>query len=199
MVSEMTTTHREQRKRGQGYLNAHERRMLERGVFFGGWEDADIDDVVLAPLNQFDHPALHVMRMGQPEWDPVVCMRQHMAKAMAGAPRSEQIDAATLRHALQRGRRLRRRQLRCLQEMIASCRMWEMHRPFTAWGLSMFELARVVTVNWNGEHTWASWLNLWARDPERPLPAPPRRLPWNPQTHPPFEIAQPRIPSHSQR
>ena len=164
--------------------------MLERGVFFGGWEDADIEDVVLAPLNQFDQPALHVMRMGQPEWDPVACMRQHMAKAMAGAPRSEQVDAATLRHALQRGRRLGRRQLRCLQEMIASCRMWEMHRPFTAWGLSIFELARVVAVNWNGEHTWASWLNLWACDPERVLPAPPRRLPWNPQMHPPFETAR---------
>ena len=130
--------------------------MLERGVFFGGWEDADIDDVVLAPLNQFDHPALHVMRMGHPEWDPVVCMRQHMAKAMAGAPQREQVDAATLRRALQRGRRLGRRQLRCLQEMVASCRMWEMHRPFTAWGLSIFELARVVAVNCNGEHTWAS-------------------------------------------
>ena len=67
-----------------------------------------------------------------------------------------------------------------------------MHRPFTAWGLSIFELATVVAVNWNGEHTWASWLNLWARDPERPLPAPPRRLPWNPQTHPPFETARGR-------
>ena len=54
-----------------------------------------MDDVMLAPLNQFDHPALHVMRMGQPEWDPVVCMRQHMAKAMAGAPRREQVDAAS--------------------------------------------------------------------------------------------------------
>ena len=67
---------------------------------------------------------------------------------------------------------------RCVGEMVASSRTWEMHLPFTAWGLSIYELAQVVTRTYGGRHCWSPWLNLWADDPERPLPAPPRRLPW---------------------
>ena len=87
------------------------------------------------------------------------------------------MDAAVLRKALQRGR-LGRKQQRCVNEMVASFRIWEMHFPFTTWGLSMYELARVVVVTYGGKHCWAPWLNLWADNPQRPLPAPPRRLPW---------------------
>ena len=53
-----------------------------------------------------------------------------------------------------------------------------MHFPFTTWELSIYELARVVAVTYSGRYCWAPWLNLWADDPQRPLPAPPRRLPW---------------------
>ena len=38
----------------RGYLNAHERRMLAVGAFFGGWEEADPDRISLAPLTAFD-------------------------------------------------------------------------------------------------------------------------------------------------
>ena len=47
---------------------------------------------------------------------------------------------------------------------------------FTAWGLSIYELAQVVTRTYGGRHCWSPWLNLWADDPERPLPAPPRAV-----------------------
>ena len=126
------------------------------------------------------------MRLGQPEWNPVECIADHMAKAMAGAPRRLHVDARRLREALQAGSGLTPRQRGALNDMVASCKMWEMHVPFTAWGLSIYQLARVVTVNYDGEHTWASWLNLWADNPERILPAPARLAPWNPETHPPF-------------
>ena len=95
----------------------------------------------------------------------------------ASAPRSELVDAGVLRRALQRGQ-LGRKQRRCVDEMVASFRTWEMHLPFTAWGLSVYELARLVRRTYGGRHCWSPWLNLWADDPERPLPAPPRRLPW---------------------
>lgn len=159
------------------YLGPRERRMYERGEFFGGWEDADVGRLVLEPLERFDHPKLHEVRMGQPEWDPEEAISFHMRKAMAGAPASERIDSKRLRRALQRGR-LGRKQRRCVDEMVASFRQWEMHLPFTAWGLSVYELARVVTKTYAGTHCWAPWLNLWADDPQRALPTPPRRPPW---------------------
>ena len=160
-----------------GYLDGREQQMLDRREFFGGWEDADSRRIQLEPLEKFDHPELHVVRMGQPEWDPVEEIASQIRKGMAGAPKSERVDAAVLRKALQRGR-LGRKQQRCVNEMVASFRIWEMHFPFTTWGLSMYELARVVVVTYGGKHCWAPWLNLWADTPQRPLPAPPRRLPW---------------------
>ena len=162
---------------GNHYLNARERELLAEGMFFGGWEDAERQRVVLEPLERFDRPALHTAKMGQPEWVPEELMRMQLRKAMAGAPRSELVDTGVLRRALQRGR-LGRKQRRCVDEMVASFRTWEMHLPFTAWGLSIYELAQVVTRTFGGRHCWSPWLNLWADDPERPLPAPPRRLPW---------------------
>ena len=159
------------------YLDARERRLLAEGMFFGGWEDADPRRVIVEPLEKFDHAALRAVRMGQPEWVPEELMRMQLRKAMAGAPRSELVDAHVLRRALQRGR-LGRRQQRCVDEMVASFRAWEMHLPFTAWGLSIYELARVVTKTYQRRHCWSPWLNLWADDPDRPLPAPPRRRPW---------------------
>ena len=159
------------------YLDAREKRMLEQGEFFGGWEDADGRRTELEPLEKFDRPKLHQVRMGQPEWVPEEAIASQMRKAMAGAPRSERVDASVLRRALQRGR-LGRKQRGCVDDMVASFRIWEMHLPFTAWGLSIYELARVVVRNYGGKHCWAPWLNLWADDPQRPLPAPPRRLPW---------------------
>ena len=161
----------------QHYLDARERELLAEGIFFGGWEHADRQRVVLDPLERFDRPALHTARMGQPEWVPEELMKMQMRKAMAGAPRSELVDAGVLRRALQRGR-LGRKQRRCVDEMVASFRTWEMHLPFTAWGLSIYELAQLVMRTYGGRHCWSPWLNLWADDPERPLPAPPRRLPW---------------------
>ena len=160
-----------------GYLNARERQLLEQGEFFGGWEDADQRKAELEPLERFDRPQLRQMRMGQPEWVPEELMENQMRKAMAGAQRSELVNARVLRRALQRGR-LGRKQRGCVDDMVASFRIWEMHFPFTTWGLSMYELARVVAVAYGGRHCWAPWLNLWADDPQRPLPAPPRRLPW---------------------
>ena len=160
-----------------GYVDGREQQMLDRGEFFGGWEDADDRRIELEPLEKFDHPELHVVRMGQPEWDPVEAIASQIRKGMAGAPRSERVDAAVLRKALQRGR-LGRKQQRCVNEMVASFRAWEMHFPFTTWGLSIYEIARVVAVTYSGRYCWAPWLNLWADDPQRPLPAPPRRLPW---------------------
>ena len=161
----------------QHYLDARERELLAEGIFFGGWEHADRQRVVLEPLERFDRPALRTARMGQPEWVPEELMKMQMRKAMAGTPRSELVDAGVLRRALQRGR-LGRKQRRCVDEMVASFRSWEMHLPFTAWGLSIYELAQLVTRTFGGRHCWSPWLNLWADDPERPLPAPPRRLPW---------------------
>ena len=165
------------------YLNARERMLLAEGMFFGGWEDADPERIVLAPLEKFDCEPLRRMRMGQPEWVPEELMRMQLGKAMAGAPRSEQVDTHVLRKALQRGR-LGRRQRRCVDEMVASFRTWEMHLPFTAWGLSIFELARVATKTYGGRHRWSPWLNLWADDPDRTLPAPPRRRPWDEDARP---------------
>ena len=125
---------------------------------------------VLEPIERFDRPALHTVRMGQPEWVPEDLMKMQLRKAMAGAPRSELIDAQRLRRALQRGR-LGRKQRRCVDEMVASFRTWEMHLPFTAWGFSIYELAQVVARTYGDRHCWSPWLNLWADDPERPLPA----------------------------
>ena len=161
----------------QHYLDACERELLAEGIFFGGWEHADRQRVVLEPLERFDRPALHTARMGQPEWVPEELLKMQMRKAMAGAPRSELVDAGVLRRARQKGR-LGRKQRQCVDEMVASFRTWEMHLPFTAWGLSIYELAQLVTRTFGGRHCWSPWLNLWADDPERPLPAPPRRLPW---------------------
>ena len=164
------------------YLNARKLELLAEGMFFGGWEDADPARIMLEPLERFDHPALHVVRMGQPEWVPEEAMEMQLAKAMAGAPRSERVDANILRKALQRGR-LGRKQRRCVDEMVASFRTWEMHLPFTGWGLSIYELARVVTMTYQRRHCWSPWLNLWADDPQRPVPAPARRPPYDPEVH----------------
>ena len=123
------------------YLDAREKRMLEQGEFFGGWEDADGRRTELEPLEKFDRPELHQVRMGQPEWVPEEAIASQMRNAMAGAPKSERVDASVLRRALQRGR-LGCKQRGCVDDMVASFRIWEMHLPFTAWGLSIYELAR---------------------------------------------------------
>ena len=160
------------------HLDARERSRLAEGTFFGGWEDADPRRSVLEPLEKFDQAALRTARLGQPEWVPEELMRMQLRKAMAGAPTSERVDAHALRKALQRGR-LGRRQRRCIDELVGSFRAWEMHLPFTAWGISIYELARVMTKTYRRRQRWSPWLNLRADDPKRPLPAPPRRRPWD--------------------
>lgn len=171
-----------ERATGHSYLDARDRALLAQGDFFGGWEDADKRNTELKPLHRFDLPQLREVRMGQPEWNPEIGIEMQMAKAMAGAPKSERVDAHVLRRALQRGR-LGPKQRRCVDNMVASFRIYEMHLPFTGWGLSIYELARVVVVTYGGIHCWNPWLNLWAEDPQRPLPAPPRRLPWDGAGH----------------
>ena len=141
-----------------GYLDGREQQMLDRGEFFGGWEDADSRRIQLEPLEKFDHPELPVVGMGQPEWDPVEEIASQIRKGMAGAPKSEQVDAAVLRKALQRGR-LGRKQQRCVNEMVASFRIWEMHFPFTTWGLSMYELA----LRGGGHLRWQALLGALAK------------------------------------
>ena len=79
------------------YLDAREKRMLEQGEFFGGWEDADGRRTELEPLEKFDRPELHQVRMGQPEWVPEEAIASQMRKAMAGAPKSERVDASVLK------------------------------------------------------------------------------------------------------
>ena len=155
------------------YLDSREREMLARGAFFGGWEDADPTRTKLQPLARFDHPNLHRVRMGRPDCIPEQAIQMQMRKAMAGAPARERVDAHALRRALQRGR-LGAKQRRCVDDLVASYRRWEMHLPFTAWGLSIYALARVVTDTYGGVHAWAPWLNLWADNPERKLPTPPQ-------------------------
>jgi len=59
---------------------------------------------------------------------------------MAGAPRRFHVDPRRLREALQPGTALTPLERVALNNMVASCKMWEMHAPFTAWGLA--EVAR---------------------------------------------------------
>ena len=73
------------------YLDAREKQMLKLGEFFGGWEDADGRRTKLEPLEKFDRPELHQVRMGQPKWDPEESIASQMRKAMAGAPKSERV------------------------------------------------------------------------------------------------------------
>ena len=157
------------------YLGPQGRAMLAHGVFFGGWEDADSTRTLLEPLERFDHHALHAVHAGPSV--PEEAIERHIAKAMAGAPKSTHIRGAILRRALQNGR-LRSAERHCVDEVVASFKAWELHLPATAWGLSIYELARAVTLSWHRRHFWSPWLNLWADDPERPSPTPPYRPPW---------------------
>ena len=85
------------------YLDAREQQMLDRGEFFGGWEDADGRRTELEPLEKFDRPELHQVRMGQPEWIPEEAIASQMRKAMAGAPKSERVNAGVLPRLRQLG------------------------------------------------------------------------------------------------
>ena len=114
---------RTQKMNGNHYLNARERELLAEGMFFGGWEDAERQRVVLEPLERFDRPALHTAKMGQPEWVPEELMRMQLRKAMAGAPRSELVDTGRIeKSAAERAARaqaatVRRRDGRELQSL----------------------------------------------------------------------------------
>jgi hypothetical protein len=41
---------------------------------------------------------------------------------------------------------------------------------YARWRLSIYELARITAVEFNGESTLSVWLNLWAENASRPLP-----------------------------
>ena len=70
-----------------GYLDGREQQMLDRGEFFGGWEGADSRRIQLESLEKSDHPELHKVRIGQPEWDPVDAIESQIRKGRQGRPK----------------------------------------------------------------------------------------------------------------
>ena len=142
------------------------------GEFFGGVEDVPFDAPdQLLPLDRFDHPALHHKRSGISEDGANAWADRRIGKACAGLRRDLVCSGAEIRRAIQRGK-FTNRELDCFGWALDGIRSWQIHEFYTQWGHSMYEMARTVTVLWDGDHPLSGWLNLWGEDPERPLPEP---------------------------
>ena len=142
------------------------------GEFFGGVEDIPFDAPdQLLPLDRFDHPNLHHKRSCISEKDANAWAERRIRKACAGLRRDLVCTAVEIRRAIQIGK-FTDRETECFAWTLSSVRGFQIHELYTKWRHSMYELARAVTMLWEGNHPLSRWLNLWGENPERALPEP---------------------------
>ena len=142
------------------------------GEFFGGVEEIPWEAAgQLLPLKRFDHPNLHRRRINLTEAQANAWAQRRIAKACAGLRRDLLCTAVEIRSAIQRGA-FNHREQNCFAWTLSGIPSWYIHEFYTQWRHSMYELARALTVLWDGGHPLARWLNLWGEDPERALPEP---------------------------
>ena len=142
------------------------------GEFFGGVEDIpwEAPDQLL-PLERFEHPNLHRKRSGVTEAQANAWAQGRIGKACAGLRRDLVCTAVEIRGAIQRGA-FTHREHSCFAWTLSGIPSWYIHEFYTQWRHSMYELARALTVLWEGNHPLSRWLNLWGENPERALPEP---------------------------
>ena len=153
------------------------------GEFFGGVEDIPFDapDQLLA-LKRFDHPNLHHKRSCISEDDANAWAERQIRKACAGLRRDLVCTAVEIRGAIQTAK-FTDREVECFAWTLSGVRGFQIHELYTKWRHSMYELARAVTVLWEGNHPLSRWLNLWGENPERALPEPDGLAPWERARH----------------
>jgi hypothetical protein len=142
------------------------------GEFFGGVEEIPWEAAgQLLPLKRFDHPNLHRRRINLTEAQANAWAQRRIAKACAGLRRDLLCTAVEIRSAIQRGA-FNHREQNCFAWTLSGIPSWYIHEFYTQWRHSMYELARALTVLWEGNHPLSRWLNLWGENPERALPEP---------------------------
>ena len=105
------------------------------------------------------------------EKDANAWAERRIRKACAGLRRDLVCTAVEIRRAIQIGK-FTDRETECFAWTLSSVRGFQIHELYTKWRHSMYELARAVTMLWEGNHPLSRWLNLWGENPERALPEP---------------------------
>ena len=142
------------------------------GEFFGGVEEIPWEaPQQLLPLERFDHPTLHHKRSCISEEAANAWAEIHIGKACAGLRRELVCTAVEIRGAIHTAK-FTAREADCFAWTLGGLRGFRVHELYAKWRHSMYELARAVTVLWNGNHPLSRWLNLWGDNPHRPLPEP---------------------------
>ena len=143
-----------------------------RGTFFGGMEDVKDDaPMELLPLARFNHPQLRKRATGASDAGAERRIGLRIAKGCAGLNPHYRCTGVELLRALRRGT-LSGRETVCFNWTLSAMRTWQMHEVYSKWALSIYELARIVHCNDDVERCLNPWLNLWGRNPDRPLPEP---------------------------
>ena len=141
------------------------------GAYLGGIDEIP-DDAPreLLGLEYFEHPQLkrYTERVDEAYADKVAGFVT--GKACAGLRGEYKVSGPRLRQGIRRGR-FTTVERDAWHWTLGAIRSEHLYTLVADWRLSIWELARINAREYGGKLSMSAWLNLWAANPERPIPA----------------------------
>ena len=140
------------------------------GSYLGGIDEIpDVAPRELLVLESFEDERLKVRTTQVSEEQADRHAGRTTRKACAGRKAETTCTGPELRRAIARGR-LSDVERATWRWTLSGIRSEHLYQLYARWRLSIYELARINALEFDGKLAMSAWLNLWGSDPSRPLP-----------------------------